>query len=62
MRTEPDQERPEQGAIWEMERHVARAIDVARRAGIDRSRVISAVNEYFGIVETKDSKSDSTAR
>ena len=35
-----------------MEGHIERAVDVARRAGIDRLRVIRAVNDFFGIDES----------
>lgn len=46
-------ERTKQDAIWEMEGHITRAIDVARRAGIDRARVIRAVNDFFGVDESE---------
>jgi hypothetical protein len=42
-------ERIKQDAIWQMEGHIDRAVVVARRAGIDRVRVIRAVNDFFGV-------------
>ena len=34
-------------AIHEMEKHIAKAVEVAKRYGINGKSVVSAVNDYF---------------
>jgi hypothetical protein len=33
--------------LSEMEKHIAKAVEVAKRYGINRKSVVSAVNDYF---------------